>query len=121
MGKKRKMAKLVRARGSTCVPGAMLQAPAQTGPLAVEFAGGVALDSYDALVAAVAARIRAGQVRASLAVNNELVLMNWELGNYIRHAQHCWKGYIRSLDLWPVVSCGRLAICFGKQFLDGMS
>jgi hypothetical protein len=44
-------------------------------------------NSYDELIAAVTARIQAHNIRATFAVNHELVLMNWEVGKYILEAQ----------------------------------
>lgn len=66
-----------RPRGVT----AMVQARAQLpSPVSVP-------SSYEELVAAVRDRIVQGNARAAFSVNHELVMLNWDLGKHILHAQ----------------------------------
>jgi predicted nuclease of restriction endonuclease-like (RecB) superfamily len=59
----------------------MVQAPAQL-PSSASVPS-----SYEELVAAVRDRIVQGNARAAFSVNHELVMLNWDLGKHILHAQ----------------------------------
>jgi predicted nuclease of restriction endonuclease-like (RecB) superfamily len=47
----------------------------------------LAPDSYSQFLAELKSRIQAAQLRASLAVNRELVLLYWQIGREILHRQ----------------------------------
>lgn len=49
-------------------------------------------DNYAALLASIKERVQAAQIRASLAVNNELVLLYWSIGKEIllRQQEEGW-------------------------------
>jgi hypothetical protein len=61
-------------------------------------------ESYGSLLADLKERIRAAQVRASLAVNRELVLLYWQIGREIlvRQEQAGWGAKIIFLGFTTV-------------------
>lgn len=60
----------------------------------------LALDSYAQFLADLKSRIQAAQLRASIAVNRELVLLYWQIGCDILERQQREVGVQRSLIGW---------------------
>ena len=57
-------------------------------------------DSYGQFLAELKSRIQATQLRASLAVNRELVLLYWQIGRDILDRQEREKWGARVIDCW---------------------
>ena len=53
--------------------------------------GPLAPDSYAQFLADLKSRIHAAQIRASLAINRELVLLYWRVRRARAAIQHCWS------------------------------
>lgn len=68
------------------------------------------LTSYDTFLSTLKQRIRAAQVRAALAVNQELVLLYWQIGREILQRQQ--------KEGWGTKVIARLAKDLKREFPD---
>jgi hypothetical protein len=62
--------------------------------------------SYLELLAKLKEQIRTAQVKAALAVNNELVLLYWRIGSRSSSVRRVKDGEARSLSGLPKICCG---------------
>jgi predicted nuclease of restriction endonuclease-like (RecB) superfamily len=72
-------------------------------------------DDYDAFLSGLKDRIRSAQVKAALAINQELVLLYWQIGKEILHRQQT--------ESWGTNVIGRLAKDLKREFpeMKGLS